>query len=37
MSRIEKDPDKLEEMYDLGISDTNKSLSALRKYLKNSD
>ena len=37
MSRIEKNPDKLEEMYDLGISDTNKSLSALRKYLKNSD
>ena len=37
MSRIEKDPNKLEEMYDLGISDTNKALNSLREYLKNSD
>lgn len=34
MSRIEKDPDKLQEMYDLGVNDCEKLLSELKKYLK---
>lgn len=34
MSRIEKDPEKLQEMYDLGVSDCNGLLDNLKKYLK---
>lgn len=34
MGRIEKNPEKLQEMYDLGISDANKALKELRNYLK---
>lgn len=34
MGRIEKNPDKLQEMYDLGISDANKALKELKNYLK---
>lgn len=34
MSRVEKDPDKLQEMYDLGINDAQKLLDNLKKFLK---
>lgn len=34
MGRIEKDVDKLQEMYDLGVSDTTNILSELKKYLE---
>lgn len=34
MKRIEKDVNKLQEMYDLGIKDCNNSLNALFKYLR---
>lgn len=34
MSRIEKNPDKLQEMYDLGINDGKKIIKKLRKYIK---
>lgn len=33
MSRIEKDPAKIEEMYNLGVTDTEELLSALKEYL----
>lgn len=33
MSRIEKDPDKLQEMYDLGVSDANQILDKLKEYI----
>lgn len=35
ISRMEKDPDVLQEMYDLGVDDCNKCLPALEKYLNN--
>ena len=34
MSRVEKDPDKLQEMYDLGINDGEKLLDNLKSFLK---
>ncbi len=34
IGRMEKNPEKLQAVYDLGISDGNKCLSALRKYLE---
>ncbi len=34
MSRVEKNPDKLQEMYDLGINDGEKLLDNLRSFLK---
>ena len=34
IKRIEKDVDKLQEMYDLGISDFKKCLTKLKKFLK---
>lgn len=34
MSRVEKDPNKLQEMYDLGINDGENLLKDLKKYLK---
>lgn len=33
MSRIEKNPNKLQEMYDLGISDAKEKIRDLKKYL----
>lgn len=33
MGRIEKDIDKLQEMYDLGVEDTNKVLKELKLYI----
>lgn len=33
MSRVEKDPEKLQEMYDLGISDATESIKKLNKFL----
>ncbi|WP_281714221.1 patatin-like phospholipase family protein [Allobaculum stercoricanis] len=33
MKRVEKDPDKLQEMYDLGVSDMNRVLAQLFDYL----
>ena len=33
MSRVEKNPDKLQEMYDLGISDASNNIKKLNKYL----
>ena len=33
IGRVEKDPNKLQEMYDLGISDANSSLKKLNKFL----
>ena len=33
MGRVEKDPNKLQEMYDLGISDATESIKKLNKYL----
>ena len=41
MSRVEKDPEKLQEMYDLGISDATESIKKLNKlnytYLYNTE
>lgn len=34
MSRVEKDPNKLQEMYDLGINDGENLLKDLKKFLK---
>lgn len=34
ISRIEKDLDKIQEMYDLGVNDTKKVINELREYLK---
>lgn len=34
MSRIEKDPAKLQEMYDLGIDDSKKLINDLKKYIE---
>ncbi len=34
MGRIEKDPNKIEEMYNLGLEDTNKALKKLKAYLE---
>lgn len=34
IKRIEKDPDKLQAMYDLGVKDFQDNLKALKKYLK---
>ena len=33
MSRIEKNPDKLQEMYDLGIKDCQNIINDLKKYI----
>lgn len=33
MGRIEKDPDKIQEMYDLGVSDAKNLMEDLKKYL----
>ena len=33
LKRIEKDIDKLQAMYDLGISDCNKCLQELKEYI----
>lgn len=33
VKRIEKDPDKLQEMYDLGIEDTNKIMEDLKTFI----
>lgn len=33
IKRIEKDPEKLQEMYDLGIEDCQNAIPALKKYL----
>ena len=35
IKRIERDPNKLQEMYDLGIKDCEQSLDNLKKYLQN--
>ncbi len=35
IKRIEKNPDKLQEMYDLGINDANASLKNLKEFLEN--
>lgn len=32
--RVENNPDKLQEMYDLGVEDSNKCLDELKKYLE---
>ena len=34
IKRIERDVDKLQEMYDLGVEDCNNNLNLLKKYLK---
>lgn len=34
IKRVEKNPDKLEEMYNLGLEDGKKSLKELRKFIK---
>ena len=34
MSRIEKNPDKLQEMYDLGIKDCESIIKSLKKYIR---
>jgi predicted patatin/cPLA2 family phospholipase len=34
IKRIEKNTDKLQEMYDLGVKDFQDNLKALKKYLK---
>lgn len=34
MGRIEKDPNKLQEMYDLGINDCKSIMKKLKKYIK---
>ena len=33
VKRIEKDPEKLQEMYDLGIEDTNKIMEDLKTFI----
>ncbi|WGE76959.1 patatin-like phospholipase family protein [Actinobacillus equuli subsp. haemolyticus] len=33
LSRLEKDPNKLQQMYDLGVADARQSITALREYL----
>lgn len=33
LSRLEKDPHKLQQMYDLGVADAQRSIAALREYL----
>ncbi|WGE69023.1 patatin family protein [Actinobacillus equuli subsp. haemolyticus] len=33
LSRLEKDPNKLQQMYDLGVADAQQSITALREYL----
>ena len=33
LKRIERDTEKLQEMYDLGIDDTKKCLERLKQYL----
>ncbi|WP_018651549.1 patatin-like phospholipase family protein [Actinobacillus capsulatus] len=33
LSRLEKDPNKLQQMYDLGVADAQQSIAALREYL----
>ncbi len=35
ISRTEKDPERLQEVYDLGIRDTERLIPALREYLQN--
>ncbi len=35
IKRIEKDHQKIQEMYDLGVEDTKRNLENLKKYLKN--
>ncbi len=35
LKRLEKDKEKLKAMYNLGVSDCKKSLTALKKYIKN--
>lgn len=37
MKRIEKDTQKLQRMYDLGVSDAVANIDALRSYLRNED
>ena len=37
IKRIEKNKDKLQEMYDLGINDCNKMLSKIKKYINKKD
>ena len=34
LSRLEKDPEKLQAVYDCGVADGKKTLAALRKYLE---
>lgn len=34
MSRMEKDPAKIEEMYNLGVTDTNNIINNLKAYLE---
>ncbi|WGE60615.1 patatin-like phospholipase family protein [Actinobacillus equuli] len=33
LSRLEKNPNKLQQMYDLGVADAQQSITALREYL----
>ena len=33
VGRIEKNPERLQEMYELGIQDTNNCIEELKKYL----
>ena len=33
IKRIEKNPDRLQEMYDLGIEDCKKCLESLKQYI----
>ena len=35
IKRIEKNKDRIQEMYDLGVNDTEKKINKLREYLKN--
>ena len=35
IKRIERDLDKIQEMYDLGVSDCKEGLDGLKKYLRN--
>ena len=34
IGRLEKDPEKLQKVYDLGYNDARKSMDGLREYLK---
>ena len=34
IKRIERDENKLQEMYDLGIEDSNKEIKRLKQWLK---